>query len=50
MKYHNVFHVLLLQPTADNAYPRQNIEPLSLVEINGQDKYFIKAILNSRTH
>jgi hypothetical protein len=47
MKYHNIFHVLLIDPTTDDAYPRQNMKPLPLVEIDGEDQYFIEAILNS---
>jgi hypothetical protein len=47
MKYHNIFHVSPLEPTADDAYPGQNMEPLPLVEIDGEDKYFIEAILDS---
>jgi hypothetical protein len=27
MKYYNIFHILLLEPTTDNTYPRQNTEP-----------------------
>jgi hypothetical protein len=47
MKCHNVFHVLLLELATDDAYPRQNTEPLPLVEIDGKDEYFIEAILDS---
>jgi hypothetical protein len=50
MKCHNVFYVLLLEPTADDAYPGQDMEPLPPVEINGEDEYFIEAILDSRIH
>jgi hypothetical protein len=50
MKYHNVFHVSLLEPAANNAYPGQNIEPPPPVEIDGEDEYFIEAILDSRIH
>jgi hypothetical protein len=50
MKYHNVFHVLLLEPTADDAYHGQNMQPPPLVEIDGEDEYFIEAILNSQIH
>jgi hypothetical protein len=50
MKHYNVFHVFLLEPATDNAYPRQNMEPLPLVEIDGEDEYFIEAILNSQIH
>jgi hypothetical protein len=47
---HNVFHVLLLEPTTDDAYPGQNMEPPPLVEINSKDEYFIEAILDSPIH
>jgi hypothetical protein len=50
MKCHNVFHVSLLEPTADDAYPRQNTEPPPPVEIDREDKYFIEAVLDSRIH
>jgi hypothetical protein len=50
MKYQNVFHVSLLEPATDDTYPRQNMEPAPPVEINGEDEYFIEAILNSRIH
>jgi hypothetical protein len=50
MKCYNVFHISLLQHSANNAYPSQNSEPPPLVEIHGEDKYFIEAIPNSRIH
>jgi hypothetical protein len=50
MKCHNVFHISLLEPAADDAYPRQNTEPLPPVEIDGKDEYFIEAVLNSQIH
>jgi hypothetical protein len=50
MKGHNVFHVSLLEPTTDDAYPGQNTEPPTPVEINGKDEYFIEAALDSRIH
>jgi hypothetical protein len=50
MKCHNVFHVSLLEPTADDAYPRQNTEPLPPVGIDGECEYFIEAILNSQIY
>jgi hypothetical protein len=50
MKYHNIFHVLLLEPAANNAYPGQNTEPPPPVEIDGKDKYFIEAVLNTQIH
>jgi hypothetical protein len=50
MKCHNIFHVSLLEPAADDAYPGRNTEPAPLVEIDGEDEYFIEAILDSRIH
>jgi hypothetical protein len=50
MKCHNVFHISLLEPVANNAYPRQNSEPWPVVDIYGEDKYFIEAMLDSRIH
>jgi hypothetical protein len=50
MKCHNVFHIALLEHTADDAYHGQNIEPLPLVEIDGEHEYFIEAALDSRIH
>jgi hypothetical protein len=50
MKCHNVFHVSLLEPTANDAYPGQNTELLTPVEIDGEDEYFTEAVLDSRIH
>jgi hypothetical protein len=50
MKCHNIFHVSLLEPAADDAYPRQNTEPPPPVEIDGKGEYFIEAILDSQIH
>jgi hypothetical protein len=50
MKYYNIFHISLLEPAANDAYPRQNMEPLPQAEIDSEDEYFIEAILNSRIH
>jgi hypothetical protein len=30
MKYYNIFHMLLLEPSTNNTYPGQNTEPLLL--------------------
>jgi hypothetical protein len=48
MNCYNVFHPSLLVPTADDSYPKQNTEPPPLVEIDGEDKYCIEAVLDSR--
>jgi hypothetical protein len=50
MKCHNIFHVSLLEPTTNDAYPGQNMEPPPPLEIDGEDEYFIEAILDSRIH
>jgi hypothetical protein len=50
MKCYNVFHVSQLEPTANNAYPGQNTEPLPPVKIDGEDEYFVEAVLDSRIH
>jgi hypothetical protein len=47
MKCHNVFHVSLLEPAADDAYPGQSTEPLPPVEIDSKDEYFVEAIIDS---
>jgi hypothetical protein len=40
----------LLEPTANKPYPGQWSDPPLLVEIDGEDEYFIEAILDSRIH
>jgi hypothetical protein len=50
MKCHNIFHVSLLEPAADDAYPGQNSEFPPPVEMDGKDEYFIEAVLDSRIH
>jgi hypothetical protein len=50
MKCYNVFHVSLLEPTTNEAYSGQNMEPQHPVEIDGEDEYFIEAVLDSRIH
>jgi hypothetical protein len=50
MKCHNVHHVLLLEPVANDAYPGQWLDPHPAVEIDGKDEYFINAILDSCIH
>jgi hypothetical protein len=48
MKCHNVFNILLLEPTTNDTYPSQNLQPLTPGEIDAEDEYFIEAILNCR--
>jgi hypothetical protein len=50
MKYHNIFHVSLLEPAANDAYPGRNMEPPPPVEIDSEDQYFIEDILDSWIH
>jgi hypothetical protein len=50
MKWHNVHHVSLLEPAANNPYPGQWPDPPPPVEIDGKDEYFIEAILDSQIH
>jgi hypothetical protein len=50
MKCHNVFHISLLELTANDTYPRQNMKPLPLVEIDREDEYFIEAVLDFQIH
>jgi hypothetical protein len=50
MKYHNVHHVSLLEPAANDPYPEQWPGLPQLVEIDSKDEYFIEAILDSWIH
>jgi hypothetical protein len=50
MKCHNIHHVLLLEPAANDQYSGQWPDPPPLVEIDSEDEYFIEAILDSRIH
>jgi hypothetical protein len=50
MKCHNIHHISLLEPAANDLYPGQwpNLPPP--VEIDGEDEYLIEAILDSQIH
>jgi hypothetical protein len=50
MKCHNVHHVSLLEPAANDPYPGQWPDPQPLVEIDGEDEYIIKSILDSQIY
>jgi hypothetical protein len=50
MKCHNVHHVSLLEPAANDPYPGQRPDPPPPVEIDGEDEYFIESILDSWIH
>jgi hypothetical protein len=47
MKCYNIFHISLLEPATNNAYPGPNMQPPPPVEIHSEDEYFIEAVLNS---
>jgi hypothetical protein len=48
MKIHDIFHVNLLEPASTDPLPGQAISNLLPVEIDGEKKWEIKAILSSR--
>jgi hypothetical protein len=50
MKCHNIHHVSLLEPAENDPYPGQQRNPPRPVEIDGEDEYFIEAILDCRIH
>jgi hypothetical protein len=50
MKCHNVHHVSILELAANYPYPGQGPNPPPPVEIDGEDEYFIEAILESQIH
>jgi hypothetical protein len=50
MKCHNVQHVSLFEPAANDRYPGPWPDAAPLVEIDGEDEYFIEAILDSQIH
>jgi hypothetical protein len=47
MKCHNVFQGSPLEPATNEAYHGQNMAPTCPVEIDGEDEYFIEAVLDS---
>jgi Chromo (CHRromatin Organisation MOdifier) domain len=46
---HPVFHVSMLEPSVLNSIPEQTQSPLPPVEIDGEAKYEISEILDSKT-
>jgi hypothetical protein len=46
MKIHPVFHVSLLEPYHASTIPSRVLEPPSLIEFNGEQKYEMEEILN----
>jgi len=47
-KSHNVFHVSLLEPYHENRIPECHQEPPSPVEIEGQEKFEVQEVLDSK--
>jgi hypothetical protein len=47
-KIHNVFHVSLLEPYHENPIPEYHREPPAPVEIEGQEKFEIQEVLDSK--
>jgi hypothetical protein len=50
MKCHNVHHISLLQLAANDLYLGQRHNPPPPVDIDGEDEYFLEAILDSHLH
>ena len=48
MRVHNVFHVSLLRPAADNPLPGQRQPPPPPVEVEGTEEWEVQDILDSR--
>jgi len=50
MAIHNTFHISLLEPYQDSRFPSQIKEPLSPIQIEGEDEYKLDGIIDSRLH
>jgi hypothetical protein len=50
MKCHNIHHISLLEPAGNDLYPGQCPNTPPPFEIDGEEEYFIEAILDSRIH
>ena len=50
MVIHKTFHMSLLEPYQDNRFPYQIKEPTPPILIEGEDKYEVHTIIDSRPH
>jgi len=50
MAIHNTFHISLLEPSQDDRFPSQIREPPPPGQIEGEDKYELDTIIESRLH
>jgi hypothetical protein len=48
MKIYLVFYVSLLKPLAEDPLPNQVIPPPPLIEVEGEEEFWVKEILDSR--
>jgi hypothetical protein len=48
MKIYLVFHVSLLEPLAEDPLPNQVIPPPPPIEVEGEEEFWVKEILDSR--
>jgi len=48
MKIHLVFHVSLLEPLAEDPLPNQVIPLPPPIEVEGEEEFWVKEILDSR--
>ena len=50
MAIHNTFDICHLEPYQDNRFPSQIEEPPPPIQIEGEDKYELDKIIDSRLH
>jgi hypothetical protein len=48
VKFHNVFHVSLLEPYSPNEFPGRQVPPPPPVQVQGQEEYEVGEILDSK--